>query len=485
VIRRVARAGAVAAIVTAVLLLGAGPAAAHPLGNFTINVYGGIIVRADEVLVDYVVDMAEIPAFQERPLIDGDGDGAISGTESAAYATDACARMATGVTVAIDGRPVVMRSAASAVRFPPGTGGLSTLRLECRFEAGIRTLDGAATVAYEDANHAGRLGWREVSAAGDGVTLIGSSVPTSSRSARLTSYPADALPPTVTAAELVARPGGPRLAAIPEPGRDAAEASTIAGRDGGFLAALAGRAELSPWLVAAMVLVALGVGAVHALGPGHGKALIGAYLVGAGGSIRQAVAVGGAVSVMHTASVLGLALVVVRAEQVLPAERVYPWLGLGSGLVALGLGSWLLVSRLHGVTLGRRGERAPVGHGHPHPHRHPEAHPADPATPDRPISQRGLAALAVSGGILPSPSALVVLLATVSLGRSALGLALIVAFSVGLAGSLIGVGVIALRARAVVSRRFPHALARWAPVASAAAILGIGGALTVRGLIGL
>jgi ABC-type nickel/cobalt efflux system permease component RcnA len=227
-----------------------------------------------------------------------------------------------------------------------------------------------------------------------------------------------------------------------------------------------------------MLVVAVGVGALHALGPGHGKGLIGAYLVGGGGTLRQAVAVGSAVSVMHTASVLGLGLLVVSAEQLLPPERIYPWLGLASGLVALALGSWLLVSRIHsaGWKLGR-GHVETEGHAHPHE----DAHIHPPA--DTPLSRRGLLALAFAGGILPSPSALIVLLTSISLGRTALGLALISAFSVGLAGSLVAVGALALRARSLASHRLPTRIIGWAPVGSAAAIATIGLVLTVRGLL--
>ena len=98
-------------------------------------------------------------------------------------------------------------------------------------------------------------------------------------------------------------------------------------------------------VIALMLAVAVGVGALHALGPGHGKALIGAYLAGSGGTMRQAVLVGVAVSVMHTASVLALGVLVLTAESLLAPERVYPWLGLASGLVAVGLGTTLLISR--------------------------------------------------------------------------------------------------------------------------------------------
>jgi nickel/cobalt transporter (NicO) family protein len=214
-----------------------------------------------------------------------------------------------------------------------------------------------------------------------------------------------------------------------------------------------------------MLVVAVGVGAVHALGPGHGKTLIGAYLVGSDGTVRQAALVGVAVSVMHTASVLALGLLVLTAERLLPPERVYPWLGLGSGLVALGLGTALLISRIHAL--------AAADHEHVHVHA------------GRPLSRRGLMAIAFAGGILPSPSALVLLLASVSLGRTALGLVLIAAFSVGLAISLAAVGALAVRARTLAEGKLSTRVMRLAPVVSAGCIAAVGAVLTVRGFLTL
>ena len=338
-----------------------------------------------------------------------------------------------------------------------------------------------------------------MTAIGDGVTVSRSGVPAVSPTARLTAYPAGELSPGVRRATLSAVAGGARLAGLPEPGSSgqAAASSAIASRDGGLLASLAGRDEITPLLAGAMLMVALGVGAVHALGPGHGKTLIGAYLVGAGGSLRHAVGVGAAVSVMHTASVLTLGLLVLSAERLFAPERVYPLLGLASGVIALGLGAAMLVSRIHASTHGSRPR--PHGHdhdaGHAHGHEHgPERRHRNgsqgagesglPETPS-PISRRGLLALAFSGGILPSPSALVVLLASVSLGRTALGLALIAAFSAGLAAALIGVGVLTLRARNFAERRLSDRAARLLPMASAGAIAAMGLFLTVRGALQL
>jgi nickel/cobalt exporter len=432
-----------------------GAALAHPLGNFTINTSAALTVRPHEVVVDYVVDMAEIPAFRERRRIDADGDGALAAAESDAYRGVACGELQTGLGLQVDGgrAPLTLRS--SDLSLPAGQAGLPTLRLTCSFRATLAPHT-VHDLVFVDTNYPGRIGWREVTASGDGATIVRSNVPTESPSDGLRSYPTDVAPSDVRSTSIAFRPGGAPLLA--EPGSGVAAPAS-----GGLLASFAARPDLSAGLVALMIVAAAGVGAVHALGPGHGKSLIGAYLVGTGGTLRQAVAVGTAVSVMHTASVLGLGLLVLSAERVLAPERVYPWLGLASGLVALGLGAALLTSRIHTLSEQRR-------HGHDHPH------------PERPLSPRGLMALAFAGGILPSPSALVVLLGSVSTDRTELGLVLIAAFSIGLAASLVAVGALALRARQVATGRLPASLMRLAPVASAACIAVVGLLLTARGL---
>ena len=430
-------------------------ALAHPLGNFTINTAASLVLRANEVIVDYAVDMAEIPTFQERATIDADRDGSLSSEETAAYRSDACAGLRGGLHLDLDATRAHLATRSSDLSLPVGQAGLRTLRLTCIFRAAVAP--GAThDVVFEDANYPDRLGWREVTTAGDGATIVRADVPTASPSLRLTSYPKNVRPSYVRSAIVAFRPGG---AALPAPSTDA----TATQASGGLLAGFASRPDLSAGLVALMIAVAIAVGAVHALGPGHGKSLIGAYLIGNGGTLRQAVAVGAAVSVMHTASVLGLGLLVLSAERLFAPERVYPWLGLTSGLVALGLGAALLISRLHALSERRR-------HGHDHPHS------------ARPLSRRGLIALAFAGGILPSPSAVVVLLGSVSIGRTALGLVLIAAFSVGLALSLVAIGAVAIRARHMATGRLPARLMRLAPVVSAGCIALVGLAMTARGL---
>jgi len=476
-VRRLGVVGAVAAIVG---LWPATPAVAHPLGNFTVNVYGGIVVQPDAIVVDYVVDMAEIPAFRERREIDRNLDDRVDAGESLAYRDATCAELADGLRVHVDGAAVPMDPTGShALAFPAGIGGLTTLRLACRLRGTIDTIGGEVALDYTDLNFPDALGWREVTAIGDRMTIASTDVPEASVSDRLTDYPRNRLPLDVRHATVAVTPGGPALPSLPGPGVDIDSSSSIGDRDGGPLASLIGREEITPALVATMIAIALGIGALHALGPGHGKTLIAGYLVGAGGSARHAIGVGAAVSLMHTASVLTLGLLVLSAERLFAPERIYPVLGLASGAIAIVLGSSLLVGRIRTIAPGN-------GRTHPHPHGHRHDHVSrhddpDPGPDDAPLSRRGLIALAFSGGILPSPSALVVLLASVSLGRTALGLTLIAAFSLGLAGALIGVGVLSLKARDVAERRLTSGAARFLPVASAAAIAAMGLFLAVRG----
>jgi nickel/cobalt exporter len=461
-------------------------ASAHPLGNFTVNRYGGIVVSPERIELTYVVDMAEIPTFQSLPQIDADGDGAPSPAELQAWAGAIAQDLLAGLSLSVDGREVALTVGRSTADLLPGQGGLHVLFLRTVFAGATTTTHGR--IVYTDVNYADRIGWKEVTArATDGVTLAESDVPEATISGELRSYPQDLLasPPDVTAASLMFRPAtGPARTETSERERPAS-----AGRSdsGGSFAGLVTRDLTLPAVVLSLLL-AFGFGAVHALGPGHGKTIMAAYLVGTGARVRQAVSVGVAVTLMHTASVIGLGLAALYASSLFPSERVYPWLGLAAGVVVVALGAALLASRIRA-----RGRGAEPWHPHVHPHVHGKSSATEdpppapcPAGPDRRsvrptgLSRRGLVALAVSGGLLPSPTALVVLLGAISLHRLAYGLALIGAFSLGLAAALMAVGALALRTRSVVSRRLGGPLAGWLPVASATSILVVGVLVTAR-----
>jgi len=456
--------------VVAVVVMWPGSASAHPLGNFTINTYGGIVVSSGRVSIHYVVDMAEIPTFQEMRSIDSDGDGTVTVTERETWAAARAPAFLSGVSLSVDGRAVSLRVVAASMRLRPGQGGLSILRLDATFAGAVPA---SGRVEYRDSNYGGGAGWHEITVVGDGVALGGSSVPARSVSDSLRSYPRGLLASPLdirdatfsfaggaaARAEAVDGEAGPSDAGAPE------ATSARPDVEGEAFAGLVARARLTLPAVGLSLLLALGFGAVHAIGPGHGKTLVAGYVVGAGGRARDAVAAAVAVSVMHTASVLSLGLLLVILGPLLPAERVYTWLQLLAGIVAVSLGGILLASR---IGRWRRASEGQVEEDHLHESERLRGSGTIP-------SRRALGALAVSGGILPSPSALVVLLASSALGRLAFGLAIVAAFSVGLAATLVAVSVSAVRARDLLTRWIGRRWTRVGPIAGAMVITIAGG----------
>jgi nickel/cobalt exporter len=471
----VRRPAALLALISVLLLWSPTAASAHPLGNFTVNRYAGVVVSRDRVLIDYVLDLAEIPTFQERSSIDLDGDG-VEEAELRAWSAGRAAVIVEGLVLRVDHRPIDLAIGEVAASMPPGQGGLSTLRLEVTYSAPIESRSGDLT--FEDRNEPERLGWREITATGvDGVALVSPSVPGSSVSDRLRSYPQDLLssPLSVTTMEATFRPGS-------SVGTDP---TTTTGTsrprsDGGALASLIGREGLP--LMALGLLVAVGFGAWHALLPGHGKTLVAAAIVGSSAKRRQAITAGVAVALMHTASVVSLGLLVLGLERAFRPEAVYPWLGVTSGAAAVGIGIHLLRGRwrswrglrdrahIHAFAPGERVE------AHEHPH--------DGAVEGF-LSRRGIAALAFAGGILPAPSALIVLLAAIQGQRTAYGLALVLSFSLGLAAALILVGLGAMRARTEMHTRLSERIGRLVPVVAAAAIVLVGTYVMTRSALAL
>jgi ABC-type nickel/cobalt efflux system permease component RcnA len=234
--------------------------------------------------------------------------------------------------------------------------------------------------------------------------------------------------------------------------------------DAGF-AALVARRHLSPLVVLASLAVALFWGAAHALSPGHGKTIVTAYLVGRRGTPGHAALLGLIVTVTHTVGVFALGLVTLALSEIVVPDRLYPWLNLVSGLLVVSIGASVLSARL-------RRHRA-MSHGHDH-HDHDHHHRT---------GLRSLVAVGVSGGLLPCPSALVVLLAAISLHRIAFGLLLIVAFSAGLALTVTAVGLVAVLARGTFARvGFDGRLVGLLPAASALVILVAGVAMTLHAL---
>ena len=478
------RAAALALLAGALLAAGAGRAAAHPLGNFTVNQYSGLRVGADRLEVDYLLDLAEIPTYQARQEVDADHDGRVAAAEAAAWRQRSCQRLAGGLRARLDGRPLPLAVGAARLAFPPGAGGLPTLRLECGLAAPLPALRGGHQLAFANGNYADRVGWREVVAAGDGATIEAADVPAASSSARLTAYPADQLrsPLDQRTATVRFHPGGPRAATgSPVPGGNPVPA--VVDRATGAFTALVARRRLSPGFGLAALLLAVLLGGVHALAPGHGKTVMAAYLVGLRGSLRQAATIGATVTVTHTAGVLALGLLL-SASRAVASDRLYPLLGLASGLLLAGVGLGLV-------------RRALGGHAHPHPHPHPHGHDHGHDHDHRrpaPLGRRGLVALGLAGGMVPSPSAVVVLLGGIALGHAWFGVALVLAYGAGMAATLTGIGLLLAHARGRVDRHLagrsrPRPLlaraARLLPVATASVIVVVGLALAARGAAGL
>jgi ABC-type nickel/cobalt efflux system permease component RcnA len=447
-------------LLTALVTFGSAKAAsAHPLGNFTVNRYARLEVSAGVLRVYYVLDEAEIPAFQDRDAVRRDPNG---------FAARRAADIDRGLSLTVDGKPASLVVQSVALSQPLGQGGLHTLRLAVLYTTALDAHDAPHTTTFADGNEPDRIGWREivVNARGDGQVLQ-SDAPARDRTDELRAYPADLIqsPLNLRAAGFRFTPGTHAAPALP-----LSRAEKAPARAGGQFAELVTRTHVGPWVLAGMLAVALLFGAAHALAPGHGKTVMAAYLVGTGGRVRDALLVGTIVSAMHTGSVLVLGLVLFHVSRSTSLDRIYPALTFAGGVIVVGIGVWLLRSRLAAL---RRHNHDHPGHDHPHSHALPVG--------VSPISRRGLVVLAGSGGIVPSPSAVIVLVSAFALGRVALGVALIAAFSVGLAATLTAVGLALVLARGALERRHDRWLARL-PAAGATALIVAGAVVAAQAL---
>ncbi len=499
--------------------------AAHPLGNFTFNHYAALRVGPHAIALDVVVDLAEIPAFQERLRIDVDGDGSVSAAEADGAREDECQALLPSLRLEIDGTPLDLVLEAAGLSFPAGAGGVPTMRIVCELRAEPGPSFGeAAGVTFADASDSDRLGWREIVVIGNGATISGldGDPPPAAEdaSARLTAYPAELLskPLAVRSARFSVSPGGtaappfvapdatavttrvtaPDAAPSPAddgtasdpPGAPAAPAplATVPARTpmeaavpGGVAAEIPDLfrvADLSPIVALGSIALAMALGAGHALTPGHGKTLMAAYLVGTRGTVRQAAGLGLAVTVSHTLGILLLALLAAGAEVALPADVVVRTVPTVAALAFVAVGASMLAGELR---RRRAGAHSAGGAEHDHARSH--------RAPDSALDRRQLLLLGLAGGIVPSTSALIILLGAVVAGRAAFGIVLVVAFGLGMALVLGGVGAVMVLARERLERLpSPSRLtfvAGQAPIVASIAVLGIGLWLTAQALAGI
>jgi nickel/cobalt exporter len=485
---------------------------AHPMGNFAICHYARLQADPNDVRVRYVIDMAEIPTLTEKETLEKDTlghgqDGAITPAEQATYLAARAAQLASGVTLTVNGAPAALALTGSTLRLSPGAGGLETLKVTLDWLAASPS--GTRTITWEDRNYPSRTGWKEVVAvAGNGVALQDSSVSGLDRSRGLSIYPRDIIPPQDTDAHFTAVPAAlvPGAASAASLGSAGPLPATRDATPRDLFTETIARHALTPGIMLLGLLIAFVFGSFHALSPGHGKTMVAAYLVGSRGTSRHAVVLGLIVTITHTLGVFALGIITLFASRYIVPEKLYPFLSAVSGLAVFGVGLWLLVSRLRGISTGHdhshthdhSHEHIPDDHAHgpdeihlhetDHTHTHDDGHAHSHgfgshthAVPDGPITMRSLLALGISGGIVPCPSALVVLLSAVALHRIVYGMALITAFSIGLATVLIVIGLMVVSTRHWFER-FPmgEGLLRRLPVVSAAAITLIGLMLIVR-----
>ena len=516
-------------------LAGRADTVASLLGNFTINQFCGLQLASTAVQVHYVVVFGQLPALRELHLADADGDGVTSQAERDAYIGKLAPGLAEGLALQVNGVNVPLRAVHWTSSLPTEQGGFS-LRIDVDFAGKLpaAATDSTRTLEFANQNYAGRIGWHEIVVKPAlGVQIFNtdaySTSITGGLSEALKSIPAagplderavhlsfgDIAP--LDAKLLSLRPGsGIAVVSSDRPassGKAAAESQSewIADRTRRLVNAISG-SQVRPLVALLALLGALLLGAVHALSPGHGKTIVGAYLIGSRGTPRHALFLGLTVTITHTLGVFALGFATLYASRYVVPERLFPILSLISAALVLVMGIALLIQR------GRIARQAPAGlnsvpsstfqfagsgvaaqrgarglifapassyidatmhsHGGGPMHSH-----LPPGASGEKITWRSLLTLGISGGLIPCPSAMVLLLAAVALNKAAYGMLLVVAFSVGLAITLTLVGLAFLYAR----NRFRGSSAsnRWAqllPVASACTIMVLGIALCVGAL---
>ncbi|MEH1935436.1 MAG: sulfite exporter TauE/SafE family protein [Nostoc sp.] len=464
---------------------------AHPLGNFTINHYAGVQVATDGVGIDYVLDMAEIPAFQEINHLDANRDRKAEPIETVQYPNQKCQEVNSHLELLINKQPLALSLIKSTVEFPPGVGGLSTLRLSCNFQAPTE-LVGANELIFEDQFYPQRLGWREITVAANGVPIQGDFT-SLSISNRLRDYPTELLssPLDQRRISFILNPSLTSSQQAPSASFKSSSRldNALTGRSNDVFTSLITQENHNFLTILIALAIAFFWGGLHALSPGHGKTLVGAYLVGSRSNAQQALFLGLIITITHTAGIFALGLVTLGTSQFILTEQLYPWLSVISGVLVTVIGLNLFISRLQGTQ---------VSHSHDHVHSHQHSHDShhhhnhlhhehSHLPPDGDVTSMkwsSLLALGISGGLLPCPSALVVLLSAIALGRIGFGLALVSAFSLGLAAVLTGIGLMLVYAK----DRFEHLpfqipRIKMLPVATALCITLIGLGITSQALL--
>ena len=446
------------------------------------------------------------------------------------------AQFGRGLSLMLDGQRVALRLASSQVIFPPGAGGLPTMKMGFVYQAAYPADGASGTLQYADNNFPGHAGWKEIVAVGNNLTS--SSVPRADRSAELTNYPTDLLnsppqdlsaaiqfryPEKITAGPSTPLRSGPKRSAVAGPQFRSNNEQLLAKAQPSPLSSRLPRPAVGPersdvegpavapplhlqanqqatprsaftelittrsltfWFLITAAFIAFGLGALHALEPGHGKTIVAAYLVGSRGTARHALLLGLIVTASHTAGVFALGAITLYASRYIVPEQLYPWLGVFSGLTIAGLGGYMFLRRWSGLDLDHSHTSGQL-HSHWFSSVKQSSAAPQPVEPSKGVSLYQLFALGITGGIIPCPAALVVLLSAFALHRIGLGFFLIIAFSLGLAAVLISFGMLMVYGRRFMSRLQVNGplTTRWLPVASAAFMTVLGAAIALRAFV--
>ena len=470
-------------------------AQAHPLGNFTINHYSDLEFAGETARITYVLDLAEIPTLQQKDDLDTDGDGRLSANESDAYLDARMPSVSEGLRLSAGNEVLPLKVLDRSAEYRPGQGGLPTLCIKAHLLAELPK-DWKGQAHYSDQTYENRLGWREIVVrGGPGIAVKDSTVPANGVSDELRSYPQGKLssPLDVREASFRLVPGDGTVEGGDTAGRAAEQVGTSVGGVPEMVTDLVSVGRMSAAIVALSMLAAFFWGAAHALSPGHGKAVVAAYLIGARGTAKHAGILGLTVTLTHTAGVFVLGAVTLYLSRYILPEVLYPWLSVASGVLVVLIGLSLLYRRLESMSHDKQanytlaqhthGEHAHGDHPHVHhDHSHGYTHHHVPADGSK-ITWRGLIALGVSGGLVPCPAALVLLLGAISLDRLDFGMVLVLAFSAGLALVLTVVGLLMIYARKLFERySFEAKVPRLLPVASASVITLAGAGIALAAL---
>jgi nickel/cobalt exporter len=486
-----------------VLIAASAAAVAHPMGNFSVNHYSKLNFRAGGVNLTYVLDLAEIPTFQ---LL---GAGAADRATLERRTRELANEWTAGLALALDGQKIGWTVKSVTPRTSDGAGGMPTVRIAIEAEARLK----AGKITYGDLNFPGRAGWKEIviDHSTDAI-LRDASHDSKDLSAALTVYPTDpsitppqdltafvnwkpkailaatVAKPTPAVAKPVAAPIVDKPAPAPSAPSFASQQPTASGTvvRGDFLSRMLQRKNLGWRLMLLCALAALGLGAMHALSPGHGKTIVAAYLVGSRGTLKHAGLLGLVVTFTHTFTVFLLGIGVLFFEQYVVPEKIVPALGMLSGLSIVLVGASLLYRRAHALMAGGHAHHHHHDHDHDHHHHgaglvHSHGGTTHSHTIEGDITPGGLIALGVGGGLVPCPSALILMLSAIALGRPGFGLILLIAFSMGLSLVLIGIGVLALYARQLLpdsAKASRHPAMRLIPVFSSVVVIVLGLGIT-------